>query len=336
MDNLTTLRQFAGTPLTDVFLFAPPPTVRGLDRAAIDYYLKAQPKALTIDVPRREGPGGALVHRSAAARSRERSAGDDDVPRGPPRTVPMAAGLNRVDVGPQLQPIASFPGMVLWGATQNGPMVLPGTYQVRLTADGVTATQPLTIVKHPLRNISDADLQYQWDLASRIRDKVNEANQAVIRIRRIKTDIAARIEGRAEGSGGRRRDADQANCRAVEEDIYQVQNQSGQDPLNFPIKTNNRLASLLRVAVVGRRGGRPATSSRSSTSWSRSCRPSSDRLNKTVATELADPQPDADQDQEGPDQRQVAVTSDPPGSMSRRSPVVDAAACNECASHLSR
>ena len=42
---------------------------------------------------------------------------------------------------------------------------------------------------------------------------------------------------------------------AVEEDVYQVRNQSNQDPLNFPIKTNNRLASLLRVVVTGE--GRP-------------------------------------------------------------------------------
>ena len=34
-----------------------------------------------------------------------------------------------------------------------------------------------------------------------------------------------------------------------------MRNQSGQDPLNFPIKTNNRLASLLRVAISGE--GRP-------------------------------------------------------------------------------
>ena len=42
---------------------------------------------------------------------------------------------------------------------------------------------------------------------------------------------------------------------AVEEDVYQVRNQSNQDPLNFPIKTNNRLASLLRVVQAG--DGRP-------------------------------------------------------------------------------
>jgi hypothetical protein len=47
----------------------------------------------------------------------------------------------------------------------------------------------------------------------------------------------------------------QKNLSAVEEEIYQVRNQSGQDPLNFPIKINNRLASLL--SVVNRGDGRP-------------------------------------------------------------------------------
>jgi hypothetical protein len=134
------------------------------------------------------------------------------------------------------------------------PAVLPGSYQVRLTADGVTQTQPFTVLKHPLRPISDADLQFQWDLASRIRDKVNEANLAVIKIRRIKTDIADRIKdapAEVRSAGEQLAKA----LSAVEEDVYQVKNQSGQDPLNFPIKTNNRLASLLRVAVSGE--GRP-------------------------------------------------------------------------------
>jgi hypothetical protein len=148
----------------------------------------------------------------------------------------------------------TFPGMILWGATQNGPTVLPGSYQVRLTADGVAQTQSFQILKHPLRPISDADLLFQWNLASRIRDKVNEANLAVIRIRRIKTDIADRIKD----APAEVRTAGEQLAKAlstVEEDVYQVRNQSGQDPLNFPIKTNNRLASLLRVAVSGE--GRP-------------------------------------------------------------------------------
>jgi hypothetical protein len=50
------------------------------------------------------------------------------------------------------------------------------------------------------------------------------------------------------------------NLTAVEEDIYQVRNQSNQDPLNFPIKINNRLASLLRVVETG--DGKPVGNAR--------------------------------------------------------------------------
>ena len=33
----------------------------------------------------------------------------------------------------------------------------------------------------------------------------------------------------------------------VESEIYQIRNRSGQDPLNFPIKLNNKLAALLNL-----------------------------------------------------------------------------------------
>jgi hypothetical protein len=42
-----------------------------------------------------------------------------------------------------------------------------------------------------------------------------------------------------------------AKLAAVEERLYQVRNRSGQDPLNFPIKLNNRLASLGRSVTTG-------------------------------------------------------------------------------------
>ena len=43
----------------------------------------------------------------------------------------------------------------------------------------------------------------------------------------------------------------------VEGEIYQVRNRSNQDPLNFPIKVNNRLANLL--SMVERGDGRPGS-----------------------------------------------------------------------------
>jgi hypothetical protein len=42
-----------------------------------------------------------------------------------------------------------------------------------------------------------------------------------------------------------------ARLAAVEERLYQVRNRSGQDPLNFPILLNNRLASLGRSVQTG-------------------------------------------------------------------------------------
>jgi hypothetical protein len=145
--------------------------------------------------------------------------------------------------------------MVLWGATTSGPAALPGTYQVRLTVDGRTQTQTFAIRKHPFHDATDAELREQFDLGMQIRDKVSEANNAVIQIRGIKDQIKDRIakssDAQLKAAGDRLADS----LSAVEGEIYQVRNQSNQDPLNFAIKINNRLASLL--GVVNRGDGKP-------------------------------------------------------------------------------
>jgi hypothetical protein len=149
--------------------------------------------------------------------------------------------------------------MVLWGATTTGPAALPGKYQVRLTVDGRAMTQPLVVRKHPrFADVTDADLKEQFDLASRIRDAASEANEAVIQIRALEQQVADRL-GRSQDAA-LKTSADRLTARlnAIEEEIYQVRNQSNQDPLNFPIKINNRIASLLRVVNAG--DGKPLAS----------------------------------------------------------------------------
>ncbi len=255
MDDIAALRQRGAAGGGDVILFEPADVIRALERAGITYYLKEQPKSLTIEFLDARGQVMRTIAGQPPPKPDEKpapAAGGGGF--GGPPGAPMAAGVNRYAWDLNSTPVVSFPGMILWGATQNGPMVLPGEYTVRLTADQTTATQSFAVVKHPLRPISDEDLQYQWDLASRIRDKVNDANRAVINIRRIKSEIAARSKDAPKEV----QDAGATltlSLAAVEEDIYQVRNQSGQDPLNFPIRTNNRLASLLRVTVTGE--GRP-------------------------------------------------------------------------------
>jgi len=170
----------------------------------------------------------------------------------------MAAGLNRTTWNLEYPGPTTFPGMVLWGATTSGPSAPPGNYQVRLTVDGNSQTQTLLVKRHPLRSVTEGDLQEQFDLGIRIRDKVTEANNAVILIRNVKQQVKDRL---AKSNDAQLADAAgrlTANLSAVEEAIYQVKNQSNQDPLNFPIKINNRIASLLRAVNTG--DGKPIAS----------------------------------------------------------------------------
>jgi len=167
----------------------------------------------------------------------------------------MVAGLNRFTWDLRYAPATSFPGMVLWGGSVTGPAAPPGTYQVRLMVNGTAMTQPLVIKRHPLRSATDADLKEQFDLAVQIRDKVSEANNAVIAIRGVKDQVKDRLGKSQDGALQAAGDKLTASLSAVEEEIYQVKNQSSQDPLNFPIKINNRLASLM--GAVGSGDGKP-------------------------------------------------------------------------------
>ena len=43
----------------------------------------------------------------------------------------------------------SFPGLIMWAGSVTGPPASPGTYQVRLTVDGKSQTQPFEVKKDP-------------------------------------------------------------------------------------------------------------------------------------------------------------------------------------------
>ena len=148
--------------------------------------------------------------------------------------------------------ITGFPGMILWGAGTAGPAVPPGNYTLRLTADGETATAPVVVRRNPwLTDVTDADLRAQYAFSRRVRDKAEEANQAVIAIRRVKAQLEDRLKKSQDPALSAAGATLTANSSAVEENIYQVRNRSGQDPLNFPIQVNNRLANLLSMAQRG-------------------------------------------------------------------------------------
>jgi hypothetical protein len=163
------------------------------------------------------------------------------------------AGLNRFSWDLRYPGASTFDCMILWSASpERGPLAVPGNYRVRVSAHGASETQPLVVRIDPrLHGVSAADLREQFDLATRIRDRVSAANDAVLRVRRMRSQIADRVARTAAVEVARQGDSTVRALRAVEESLYQVRNRSGQDPLNFPIRINNRMAALGRSVQSG-------------------------------------------------------------------------------------
>ena len=141
-----------------------------------------------------------------------------------------------------------FPGMVLEAPNPaQGITVPPGKYQVRLTADGLSRTQPFSVERDPrLDDITDADYADQYRLAVELRDATSRANEAVIRIRSVKSqlkDVSTTAHAAA--------DALAAALTSVESELYQIKNQSPKDKIANPIKLNDRLAGLLWLVQMG-------------------------------------------------------------------------------------
>ncbi len=254
LDNIQPLREYTpALATTDApHLFAPVPTIRGAGSARIEYWLKRPAQSLTIDVLDKGTVVRSFTGTTAPAGGGRggRGGGFGGGRGGSGAGATMAAGLNSISWDLRYPGATTFPGMILWGASTSGPAAVPGSYTVRLTVDGQTQSQPLTILRHPLHpDVTQADLQEQLDLAIKLRDKVSEANDAVIEIRALKTQVADRLTKSSDASLKASADALVSALSGVEEEIYQVRNQSGQDPLNFPIKLNNRLASLLGVVT---------------------------------------------------------------------------------------
>lgn len=244
LDNLQPLRQ-ARPGLTDEaqVLFEPAPAYRSADGATISWWWDEVPADARLEIVDASGEVVRTVEPEDTTVERDRWSG---------ASLPMEQGLNLFQWDLQTDPWTSFPGMILWGVRTTAPVVPPGTYTVRLTADGRTQETELEVRPNPwLKDITVAHMREQYEFGRQIWARVDEANRAVVAIRKA----MAQVEDRLEESDDRGL-ADAAerlvnNASEVEADLYQVRNRSGQDPLNFPIKVNNRLANLLSMTERG-------------------------------------------------------------------------------------
>ena len=268
LDNLAPLRQ-ARPGLTEeaVALFDPATAYRSANGVTLSWWFREAPQEARLEILDASGtvlrtyepaarPDPAAEGDSTAAEGEEEPAPARDRWAGP--AMPAEAGLNMLQWDLRTAPAATFPGMILWGVRTMSPAVPPGTYTVRLTADGEVRTTEVAVARHPwIEDVTDEDLAEQFEFGMRIRARVHEANSAVIAIRRVKSQLDDRLEASDDAALAEASDALRTAASAVEGDIYQVRNRSNQDPLNFPIRVNNRLANLLSMSERG--DGRPGS-----------------------------------------------------------------------------
>jgi len=191
-------------------------------------------------------------------------AGDDDFRTPPAPRAPNRLGMNTFNWNMRYPDASSFQGMILWAAGVQGPMAPPGAYSVRLTVNGKPiGTEAFRLIPDPRsKGITTSDYAEQFALLTKIRDRFSETNDAVKTIRHVKRELEdrrKRIAADRQASFGAVATALEQALSQVEDSLYQTKNRSGQDPLNYPIRLNNKIGALM--GVVGSADGRPTQQS---------------------------------------------------------------------------
>jgi photosystem II stability/assembly factor-like uncharacterized protein len=183
---------------------------------------------------------------------------EDDGPRSRPEPKPtLTKGLNRFVWDLRYTKAGKFPGMILWSGEPAGPMAVPGDYQVRLTVGDHVETAPFRVLPDPRSKSTPADLAAQLGFLLEVRDKLDATHDAIRRIRETREQLETmrkRLPGETDEKSKGVREAAKAlagKLTAVEEALYQTKNRSSQDPLNFPVRLNDKLNALAASAAQG-------------------------------------------------------------------------------------
>jgi hypothetical protein len=270
LDDLTPLHQITDrVEKSDFFLFKPRDAYRmgGWGRpqanvgqnppsgSVIYYYFKEKPgEEVSLEFMDREDN---LIKKYT------RKAGEDARAGRFGMQFPVEAGMNRFIWNMRHADVERVPGAILWGGMLSGPVAVPGAYKVKLTAGDKSMTQSWIWKKDPRLSTTQEEFQEQYDFLIQIQAKVTEINQAIIRLRNVKNQIDA-LTGKIKGHENAEK-IDKAakqlktKLTAVEDVLIQSKSKSGQDPLNYPILLDNKIAAL--ASVVASSDSRPTDQS---------------------------------------------------------------------------
>lgn len=153
-------------------------------------------------------------------------------------------GLNQFVWDMTYPPSKSFEGMILWWASMEGPMAVPGNYTVTVKWNSTADKNTFRILQRPDSEGKPEDIKAQFEFIRSINKKIDEAHTAITDIRSLRQQARAyalKVSDKEITAFVEKLDSVMIS---VEQALYQTKNRSGQDPLNFPIRLTNKLAHL--------------------------------------------------------------------------------------------
>ena len=262
LDDLTTVHQWPSVVKKEMHLLQTRPTYRmsgsGSTRVGrtagqnvrsgvpIRFYLDDVPDDDTIAILEIQEEDGTLIEVHSTSPDEDKPMKD--------KKLTLKAGINEVRWNLSYASAETFPGMVLWGGGTNGPKAVPGKYKAVLKVGDEEQSIQFEVVKDPRASASIEDLQAQADFIAGVRDKLSQVHRRIKHMRDVRSQIGAlkkRLDKKEHADLIQQADAITKKLTEIEETLYQTKNQSRQDPLNFPIRLNNRLSGVVSVVSTG-------------------------------------------------------------------------------------
>jgi len=197
--------------------------------------------------------------------TRKPESADDEESKGGPNAPPdlrlltVEKGLNRFTWDLRYPGMERFEKLIMWADMRDGPKAVPGEYRATLTVGDVTEEASFDVIADPRSQSERTDYQTQFDFIIGTRDLLSRAHVAIRKVRKLRTQLdalKARLEMEADGDEATTELIEEIDLLVetitpIEESLYQTQNESRQDPLNYPIRLNNKLTSLMGTVDVG-------------------------------------------------------------------------------------
>ncbi len=214
--------------------------------AVFNFYLKDTGKVVRLDILETDGE---IIKSFRTGINKK-----DIRQESPLGLLKVQKGINRFAWNLQYPGVKVFDGLIIWAAKTSGPVAVPGEYLARLVVGDDSTEVKFTVLKNPATSASQEDLQEQFDFLIQCRDKLTETHQAILDIRKIRKQIK-----QLQDNLDKKKDKDifalteeiLKKSSGVEKALYQTRNKSPQDPLNFPIRLNNKLGVVASQVSSG-------------------------------------------------------------------------------------